>query len=231
MKNVFFRLNRGKIRIDGSTHERSKNLIPLFHLASPLSFFDKQLILYYNVIKAKSQAFVTMRSFFSIHVAQKAAEHIIDDLPKSPGVLWYPSQNLHITVHFVGDVMANEMLKLLKIGEDAAKEVPSFLLRPTKIIFAEDRIRLAIEPHPGLIKLHDLIAEALKSEGLGKPDESPYFPHITLGRVSKTSGGLPEILPDFKNYEVPVNSFGIFLSEQGANNMGLYTLFKEFTLS
>ena len=172
-----------------------------------------------------------MRAFFSIHINENAAEHILNALPKNQEVLWYPRQNLHITLQFVGEVMANEMLKLFKIGEDAAQKISAFLLQPSKIIFTEDRIRLTIEPHPNLIKLHDLIAEALKSENLGKLDENLYTPHITLGRVSKTSRDLPEIQPDFKNYEIPVNSFGIFLSEQGANNMGLYTLFKEFKLS
>lgn len=127
--------------------------------------------------------------------------------------------------------MANEMLKLLKIGEDAAKETPVFFLRPAKIIFTENRMRLTIEPHPNLIKLHDSIEGALKSEGLGKPDENLYAPHITLGRVSGASEDLSESQPDFKNYEIPVNSFGIFLSEQGANNIGSYALFKEFMLS
>lgn len=172
-----------------------------------------------------------MRAFFSIHITEKVAERILDALPKNQGILWYPRQNLHITLQFVGDVMANEMLKLLKIGEDAAKETPSFLLRPSKIIFTEDRIRLIIEPHPSLIKLHDLIAEELKSKNLGKLDENLYTPHITLGRASRTSRDLPEIQLDFKSYEIPVNSFGIFLSGQGANNMGSYTLFKEFILS
>ena len=172
-----------------------------------------------------------MRAFFSIHIPENVAEHILSDLPKNPGMLWYPRQNLHITLQFVGDVMANEMLKLLKIGEDAAKESPSFSLHPSGIIFIEDRIRLTIEPHPNVIKLHDLIVEALKSEGLGKADENLYAPHITLGRAPKASRDLPEIQLDFKNYEIPVNSFGIFLSEQGANNMGSYALFKEFVLS
>lgn len=172
-----------------------------------------------------------MRAFFSIHIDEKIAEHILGDLPKNQGLLWYPRQNLHITLQFVGDVMASEMLKLVKIGEDAAKEIPSFVLQPSGVIFTEDRIRLTIEPHPNLIKLHNLIVEALQSEGLEKMEENLYAPHITLGRISKTSRDLSEIQSDFKNYEIPINSFGIFLSEQGANNMGFYTLFKEFVLS
>lgn len=127
--------------------------------------------------------------------------------------------------------MAHEMLKLVTIGEDAAKEIPPFSLQPAKIVFADGRVRLAIEPNADLTKLHDFIAGALKNENLGKPDESPYAPHITLGRPDKTLKDFLDIPRDVPYGEMPVHSFGIFLSEQGAHNMGSYTLFKEFPLS
>lgn len=146
----------------------------------------------------------SIRSFISIPLAtdvRAAAVRLIHRLQKpGDGIQWVPTDNLHLTLKFLGDVenvqIPNVCQRLHKICQD----IPPFelLFRGTGAFPNLDRPRtlwVGIEdPSENLRRLAGQLESGMADLGF-KPEPRDYRPHLTLGRTrSGGRRGTPEVI-------------------------------------
>ncbi len=142
----------------------------------------------------------TIRSFIAIELPEEARlalaglqEWLKALVPPRP-VRWVAPQNIHLTLHFLGDVAVDDIQKVQQVVEDVTPAYPVFNLslaglgcfpntRRPRIIWA------GVSGYkPTLAELHGHLGRQLKVIGF-EPDRRPYSPHLTIGRVRK---GIPK---------------------------------------
>jgi len=104
----------------------------------------------------------------------------------APGARRPPADNLHVTVHFLGqvDAPADELAGALAA---ACAPLPRFDLRVAAGAWAPRRrprmLWAALEPHPGFVRAAEQVASALS--GLAPAARPPRTarPHVTLARL------------------------------------------------
>lgn len=102
-------------------------------------------------------------------------------------VRWVEPEKMHLTLKFLGDVdaqqleamaesvrQASERFDALKLGVGGLGAFPN--RRNPRIIW------VGISGHNGLLELYRHFEEAAVAVGV-EPDERPFSPHLTLGRV------------------------------------------------
>jgi len=113
-------------------------------------------------------------------------------------VRWVETKNLHVTLKFLGDVPLNDLPQLIRAVTHSVRQIDSFDLtfqgfgvfpnrQSPKTIWIGCR-----EGSEALGQLAESINEGLRP--LGFPKEARKFsPHLTIGRVKKTSPDSPLI--------------------------------------
>lgn len=135
-----------------------------------------------------------------------------------PGVTWTPSEQLHVTLRFLGDVPRE---KIDALGTRLATvRVASFLLpleglgtfppnRPPRVVW------LGVGAgHPRLFQLRQRLDDALLAAGL-TPDLRTFHPHVTLARCRENAPGLAAWLHSHREPAAPtfrVDAFELFAS-------------------
>ena len=140
-----------------------------------------------------------VRAFIAIELPvfiQEAIEHYIQDLSKSelPSeiIRWIPVKNIHLTLHFLGDIHEDRVDAIQRVLKQAAEGTAVFDLtirglgcfpRPQK----PRVIWLGIEEQGEQLKhLHNKL-ETLLSGINFKTEARRFHPHLTLGRVKKSA--------------------------------------------
>jgi 2'-5' RNA ligase len=131
------------------------------------------------------------RIFIGVKIdAAAALMNMISDFRttlKDERIKWTETDNLHVTIEFLGDTeekMIREIDKMLRI---ACAGTGSFHLELSGAgVFRslnDPRILWAgISPPEKLNRLHDAIRKGLRETGTGV-EERPFNPHLTLGRI------------------------------------------------
>lgn len=141
----------------------------------------------------------------------------------------YPIVNFHVTLVFVGEI-PDAALELLKtIGSRSANHAPALALIPTNFFVKDDRLRLAIERTHLLLELRNHLVNELRHHGFALKERPEYEPHITLGRP-EPGFDLAAFTLKPSHYTFRAHEFVLFKSEQGGNNMGVYTPLASFSL-
>jgi 2'-5' RNA ligase len=138
-----------------------------------------------------------IRTFIAIEVGNDVkarAADLIKRLKKAEAdVRWVPTQNMHITLKFLGDVPNVEVPDVCKHVAAAAAEIEPFEIefQSAGAFPTNDRPKtlwLGVAPGEGLDRLAALnaaIEERLHKE-MGFPKEHRRFqPHLTIGRVNQ----------------------------------------------
>jgi 2'-5' RNA ligase len=143
----------------------------------------------------------TIRSYISIELpaevrtALTALQNRLKRAAPSQTVRWSGPDNIHLTLHFLGEVTPVDFVKL----DRALKAMPLPYL-PFSLTIGElgcfpniRRPRVIWTGIQGdtrsLLRLHQEV-ETLLKETIGfKPEARPYSPHLTLGRVKPISSG------------------------------------------
>jgi RNA 2',3'-cyclic 3'-phosphodiesterase len=130
-----------------------------------------------------------LRLFLAIDLpplVRQAAGRLQSRLKPVFGAGTYPEpDNLHITLHFLGDTPVSRLPGLL--GALAAVEMPALTLSLGELVFFPDarRARVAAADVTGdvdlLIDLHARLAPVLKSQGF-RLDHRLFRPHVTVTR-------------------------------------------------
>ena len=138
-----------------------------------------------------------IRSFIALPASLAAQQRIADvqsRLREEPAdVKWEPSDKLHITLRFLGDVEEDQLGRLAQDLTPRLSGVPSFKISyntlgtfpgPThpRIIW------IGIETNAHVLEVHRTVTEACREQRLGRDEARAFHPHITLGRVKSGRG-------------------------------------------
>lgn len=106
------------------------------------------------------------------------------------GVKWTRTENMHLTLLFLGEVEQLEVVSICRVVQQRAKKHAAFALevaglgafpnpRRPKILWAG-----LAEGVPELRALHADLEEGLLDLGCYRREDREYTPHLTLGRLS-----------------------------------------------
>jgi RNA 2',3'-cyclic 3'-phosphodiesterase len=146
-----------------------------------------------------------MRVFIAVDLDERARDEVgslirrlqseARDEP-SLRVSWVAPEQLHLTLHFLGDVDAAAVARLAdRIAQPI--ELPVFALRFGNIGSFATRGRPNViwlsvsEGSAPLIELHRVIGRRLQAVGC-ELEERRYSPHLTLARIRQRAGTVPQ---------------------------------------
>jgi 2'-5' RNA ligase len=141
----------------------------------------------------------TIRSYISIELpadvraALAALQNRLKRTAPPQTVRWSGPDNMHLTLHFLGEVTPADFVKL-----DRALKAKPLPYLPFSLTISElgcfPNLRrprvvwVGIQGNtPALLKLHQEVERLLKETIGFKPEARPYSPHLTLGRVKPIS--------------------------------------------
>ena len=110
-------------------------------------------------------------------------------------VRWTATPNIHLTLHFLGDVATDDIGKITAAMQAAASTAHPFTLRLGGLgCFPNTRRPRVIwvgvtERSHALAALHKALGQHLATTIDYAPEKRPFSPHLTLGRVKS---GLPK---------------------------------------
>jgi len=168
------------------------------------------------------------RIFIAINLPEDIKKKLADyqakwlELP----IRWTKEENLHITLMFLGYLLDEELLEILKITKEVASRHEPFFINLKKIIYGPPKkmpprmVWAEGEKSEELGKLQkDLENSLLSSSVKGMESENrPYAPHINLGRIRAWEFRQiePEERPEVNeeiNLSFEVNSIEVMESE------------------
>ena len=169
-----------------------------------------------------------MRLFIALDLPESVRERLGMMACGLPGARWVPPEQLHLTLHFIGEVdgamMRTIQGALARISRPALQlclqGVGAFPLRGK----SPHTLWVGVEKSEALLTLHGKVESALVRAGC-HPEQRKYAPHITLARLKNTPAKrlneflglhMPLVLP-----EIPVNRFRLYssvLSSKGAKH-------------
>lgn len=137
----------------------------------------------------------TIRSFIALNLTadiQRQLDDIIQSLKQQTTIVrWVPSQNIHLTLKFLGDVsLANiETLQRVLAGE-AARHAPFTFTVGGFGAFPNTRwprvLWVGVQAPPALTAAQRGIEAETQRLGYTN-EERPFSPHLTMGRVSNNA--------------------------------------------
>lgn len=101
--------------------------------------------------------------------------------PAVPGLRWVPTENLHVTLRFLGDVDPDTVVDRLQATPLPAATAT---LGPTVAMLGR---RVVMAPVAGLDRLAAAVLQA--TEDLGEPARRPFVGHVTLARRRRDAAG------------------------------------------
>jgi 2'-5' RNA ligase len=140
-----------------------------------------------------------IRTFLAIELSHEGRRRLTRHLrpimyPADPAVRWTPPIRWHVTLQFLGDVEPSEIMKVCRAAELAARSVPPFPWRLTNLgafpnVAKPQVVWVGIEDQEGgLTSLRRALDQSLGEIGF-PPEDRPFRPHITVGRIPR--GGRP----------------------------------------
>ena len=142
-------------------------------------------------------------------------------------IKWTNPGNIHITLAFLGDTNEKMIITLCSMLKENCTGFGEFqlILKGSGIFRNMNDPRIiwtGIETSEKLIHLNDIIVNGLKTIDV-KPDDRPFNPHLTLGRIKhlNNKAALKTLIDRFKNIEfqiIPVTEVILYesiLSQSG----------------
>jgi RNA 2',3'-cyclic 3'-phosphodiesterase len=136
-------------------------------------------------------------------------------------IKWVEPDNLHVTMEFLGDTEEEEIILLSSVLEEKCAGYGDFgfNLKGAGVFrnIREPRVIWAGVPFTGeLQKLSEFIRSGLKEAGFS-PDEMPFKPHLTIGRINSLRSGnrLATLLEKYHGFDiqkVPVKEVNLYES-------------------
>ena len=153
-----------------------------------------------------------------------------------PEAKWVPPEQIHITLHFFGDVPAGDIPKVKRLVRPLAAACPSLKLSLNPLGFFPDARKARViwagvtGDEAGLVKLQQQIEAVLS--GAGYPAEKRDFkPHATLGRSRSVPLSLSALkFPEIKTSEKVFNHIVLYKSTLGPR-ASIYEILETFPLS
>ena len=156
-----------------------------------------------------------MRAFVAVDLdeanRQLLQSWLQERVKRNPAVRWEKPAQLHVTLHFVGDVKKSELQALYTRVSESTVGQNRFDLFPRDVQTLGNPARvlcLGFGLQPRLLEVADLVRTCSEECGLST-GAKPFFAHLTLGRVrdnqTLTGAEITEIaatLPDLQAWTV-----------------------------
>ncbi len=176
-----------------------------------------------------------MRLFVALDLPWDTRQHLAVLAGGIPGARWAPPEHYHLTLRFIGEVVAHE-------AEEIDHSLATIRARPFPLALAgigtfaksgrATQLWAGIEPAPALSLLQSKIEQALRRAGLA-PERRRYTPHVTLARLDHAA---PDKLAEFvqshnlfRAEPVAISHFALFSSRLG-KQAAVYTAEIEYPL-
>ncbi len=136
---------------------------------------------------------MSVRAFFAVDLPEPIrldlAKAISRRLPPDVKAKCVAAENLHVTMHFLGDTPDDRIMAAHAVAQRAAEQVSSFEVGVDGLVCvppAGKRLRMiwatVADPSGGLSELHRLLGQGL-GEGGFPVEHRPFKPHVTLARI------------------------------------------------
>lgn len=179
----------------------------------------------------------TIRAFYAIRLNEEtraATQNIINELQHrewSQFVRWTSTDNLHITLRFLGNVSQQQLDNMnASLGEKLSTFNPFLInFKEPRLFphFRKPKVVATLIPHnESLTQLAELIEQSAVASGLD-PQTRQFKAHLTLGRCNKSFPKRIKIEPMSPSPSLPVNSISLYqsiLSESGPTYIELKTI-------
>ncbi len=138
-----------------------------------------------------------IRAFIAINLSSEIVQQLDQVLAglksRLPGgaIRWVPAKNIHLTIKFLGDVSVSSLELLTKGLQSEAGRHPSFEISVGELgVFPSLRrphiVWVGVEAPPELDALQHGVEAEMARLGYA-PEERPFSPHLTLGRVARNA--------------------------------------------
>jgi len=142
-----------------------------------------------------------MRTFIAVPLVKPIIDKLVavqEELAEAGVEMkWCLPETFHVTLLFLGEVDAREVLTVCRTVESVAAQMEPFAMRVAGVgCFPNPRRPRTIwagvaEGSQELIELHDALESPLMEQGCYRREERSFTPHITLGRVRGESDTRP----------------------------------------
>jgi RNA 2',3'-cyclic 3'-phosphodiesterase len=177
-----------------------------------------------------------MRLFVAVPLpeALKTAIRPYQQVYRQDFIRFVPEENLHLTLHFIGEAAAEALAPLQQQLARAAAAHPPFTLTfretaPGPKAGSPRLIWTRFEEHPAFAALSVAICQALNAApgAYGK-----FIPHITIARLRKDRGKVPPlpILREPAIPDLPVTGFALWQSQLQSPHP-VYSILADFPLT
>lgn len=134
------------------------------------------------------------RCFVAVSLAEPARAAVVAYLERLratvAGVAWTRTDNLHLTLQFLGDVASSRLPSLTERWRDALDDVGALTLRVGGVgafpNLARPQVLWVGTTSDRLAGLVERVQGASEAEGFAR-ERRPFHPHVTLGRVRMRS--------------------------------------------
>ncbi len=187
----------------------------------------------------------TYRTFVAVEIPTDVSEQAVRLVTRlnrtSAKVTWVESENLHVTLKFLGEVEATFIPDVCKAVRAVVANQSGFELELGGVGAFPNTSRprtIWLGVTKGLdemIALHDAVNEALANLGF-RGENRRFVPHLTIGRVKQPSGTFAELSElitkheDFVAGKLPVDEVAI-VSSKLEREGPIYTILGHATLA
>jgi 2'-5' RNA ligase len=140
-----------------------------------------------------------LRTFIALDLGKPIRDRLVtlqESLARAaPDVKWVETENLHVTLLFLGEVDERDVLEVCRAVTDCCANLPPFTLSVEGVgCFGNPRrprtIWIGVSEGAVEIKaLHAALEKVLLDLGCYRREERQFTPHITLGRVRQEGAG------------------------------------------
>ena len=128
--------------------------------------------------------FLLPRLFIAVNIPEELRLTLKQMLPADSGLSPTTLENLHLTLHFLGQVSESDADVLSRTLHSGGMHAFELSLQGTGCFhISETRgvLWCGVDASPDLMNLHQMLADQLQSLGI-RIEDRPYVPHITLAR-------------------------------------------------
>ncbi|MCI5140973.1 MAG: RNA 2',3'-cyclic phosphodiesterase [Candidatus Electrothrix sp. ATG1] len=169
-----------------------------------------------------------MRLFVAIDMPEAVQERLGMIACGLPRARWTPPEQLHLTLHFIGEVNGAILRNIQETLNQVALPALQIRLQGVGVFPLRGKsphtLWIGVEKSEQLLDLHRQVGSALLAAGC-KLEQRKYTPHITLARLKNTPAQrLTEFIGSHGSLVlpgVPVNTFCLYrsvLSSKGAKH-------------
>lgn len=134
-----------------------------------------------------------MRAFFCLEIPKRIQNEMAklsEEISQPAYVKWVNSENLHITLKFLGEIESGQLPKIKETAHEVTTQLSGFDMNIDKLGSFPSQsypkvVWLGSSSEPKKIhRLHDRLETDLENMGFSREDRD-YVPHVTLGRTKE----------------------------------------------